>query len=203
MWAFGYRKDEAVQLWNKIPLDADIVVTHTPSKYHCDESREREAAGCESLRETLWRVRPRIAICGHVHEGRGVERVRWDLESPNCLFKEFSTETWDDPGRDNNKFSLVDLTNKLGQPIRNDGATGNYNTSQSNRAEKGSNLGVSLGSPSLSSRSDLEALSGRMSRLETCFVNAAIMRSSWSHGARGKVFNKPIVVDIDLPVWQE
>jgi hypothetical protein len=29
------------------------------------------------------------------------------------------------------------------------------------------------------------------------------MSSSWPHGAGGKKFNKPIVVDIDLPVWQQ
>ena len=53
-----------------------------------------------------------------------------------------------------------------------------------------------------SQRCDLEALSGRLGRRETCVVNAAIMTSSWPHGAGGKKFNKPIVVDIDLPVWE-
>jgi len=203
MWAFGYKTAEAGQLWSKIPLDTDIVVTHTPPKYHCDETREREAAGCETLRETLWRVRPRIAICGHVHEGRGVQRVKWDLESPNCGFREISTESWQDPGRDNKKLSLVDLTGKLGNPISNDGAGGDYNTNCSSMAERKSTPGLGMGSLPQSSRCDLEALSGRMSRLETCVVNAAIMTSSWSHGIRGKTFNKPIVVDIQLPIWED
>jgi hypothetical protein len=49
---------------------------------------------------------------------------------------------------------------------------------------------------------DVEALSGRLRRKETCIINAAIMASNWPHkGNGGKKFNKPIVVDIDLPVW--
>jgi hypothetical protein len=55
-----------------------------------------------------------------------------------------------------------------------------------------------------SGRCDNEALVGRLGRKETCMVNAAIMASSWPHkGAGGKKFNKPIVVDLDLPVWEE
>jgi len=203
MWAFGYKEDDARHLWSKIPLDTDIVVTHTPPKYHCDETRERESGGCEPLREALWRVRPRVAICGHIHEGRGAHRVKWDLESPNCNFKESATEPWDDPGRDNNKISLVDLTSKLGNPIRNDGGVGDYNTNHSTGAERIATLGLGTRSQTQSARCDLEALSGRMSRLETCVVNAAIMSSSWSHGTRGKTFNKPIVVDIELPIWED
>lgn len=79
LWAFGYPPERASQLWDQIPLDTDIIVTHTPPKFHCDESGGRGAAGCEILRQTLWRVRPRLAVCGHIHEGRGAERIIWDL----------------------------------------------------------------------------------------------------------------------------
>ena len=79
LWAFGFPLEEASQLWDQIPLDTDIIVTHTPPKFHCDESGGRGSAGCEVLRQTLWRVRPRLAVCGHIHEGRGVERITWDL----------------------------------------------------------------------------------------------------------------------------
>lgn len=45
-----------------------------------------------------------------------------------------------------------------------------------------------------------KAMEGRLGRRETCVVNAAIMANSWGGPKR---FNKPIVVDIDLPVWQD
>ena len=124
MWAFGYGPEEASEIWDRIPLDSDIVVTHTPPKYHCDESKERRAAGCPALREALWRIRPRLAICGHVHEGRGANRVLWDLGAPNIKYKEWSTEPWVDPGVGNKKLCLVDLTRKSGAAIDNDGSMG-------------------------------------------------------------------------------
>ena len=119
LWAFGYLPEEAAKLWDHVPLDADIVVTHTPPKYHCDESQGRGAAGCESLRRALSQVRPRLAVCGHVHEGRGAERVRWDLQSPHIQFKELDTRYWIDPGLDNKKQCLIDLTAKGAFPLEN------------------------------------------------------------------------------------
>jgi hypothetical protein len=47
---------------------------------------------------------------------------------------------------------------------------------------------------------ETETIVGKLGRRETCVVNAAILANSW--GGR-KRFNKPIVVDIDLPVWRE
>jgi hypothetical protein len=248
MWAFGYGPDEASQIWDRIPLDSDIVVTHTPPKYHCDESKERRAAGCPALREALWRVRPRLAICGHVHEGRGAERVRWDLGVSNVKYKEWSTEPWIDPGLGNKRMSLVDLTRKSETVIEKDGSVGDGTVDISSGdlgpskhklptllptipthkieesvpgSKRTAKVGISQITNSIlafppetmlpatrgqggvppSLRCDLEALSGRLGRRETCIVNAAIMTSSWPHGAGGKRFNKPIVVDIDLPVW--
>lgn len=242
-WAFGYGPDEAAQLWDRISLDTDIVVTHTPPKYHCDERSDRRAVGCESLREVLWRVRPRLAIFGHVHEGRGAERVRWDLGTSNLKYRESKTVPWEDPGRNNKKLSIIDLTTKGGTPLENDGSIGDIPSGVTARnnivrdpvflpfnngdpLRKGSKptakIGVSqvttkllaIPAPSLppatlgrggippSQRCDLEALSGRMGRQETCIVNAAIMAASWPR-SEAKKFNKPIVVDIDLPVWKK
>jgi hypothetical protein len=242
MWAFGYNPQEAVDIWNRIPLDSDIVLTHTPPKYHRDERKDRKAVGCEELRNTLWRVRPRLAVCGHVHEGRGAERIRWDLEASNIKYKEIGVEPWDDPGRDNKKLSLIDLTTRGRTPLDNDGSCSDLETwsstnepaalppTEENHIELPTSLkqnitneGISKVTTKLlptsveifppttrgqggippSNRCDMEALMGRLGRKETYVINAAIMASSWPHGAGGRKFNKPIVVDIDLPVWKE
>lgn len=229
-------------MWNRIPLDADIVITHTPPKYHCDERSDRRAVGCEALRERLWRVRPRLAVCGHVHEGRGVERIRWDLGVSNIKYKESGVERWEDPGKYNKKMSLMDLTGKGRKPLDNDGSMGTYTSESSDirvpqypTVNNGSvlDLGTSKPKPNAtagisrvtanllavppeslppanlgqggippSQRCDLEALSGRMGRRETCLVNAAIVASSWPH-TNGRKFHKPIVVDLELPVWEK
>jgi hypothetical protein len=48
-------------------------------------------------------------------------------------------------------------------------------------------------------RDDIEALTSREGRAETCIVNASILGSSFPHHA-GKRFWQPIVVDLELPI---
>ncbi|KAL2877586.1 hypothetical protein SGCOL_007112 [Colletotrichum sp. CLE4] len=228
LWAFGYdapqhgtigaAASDLPTLWDDIPPEADVVVTHTPPHTHCDESRARRAAGCEALRRALWRVRPRLAVCGHVHEGRGVERVRWDLGCGGSAFKEESVEGWSDPGQ-GNKQSLVNLSIKGGNPLRNDGShpesspsdadvrntpSGAAPSTSGPKSETAAEPGLGtrgLGGDPISFRTDVAALAGRLGRQETCVVNCAIMAKSYPH-VGGKTVNKPIVVDLDLPVWE-
>lgn len=165
LWAFGYKSSEAASLWSDIPLDADIVVTHTPPRGHCDSGPVSGfiGEGCEGLRDVLWRVRPKLMVCGHKHHGRGVERVRWRLESAMPSATSLVTEVlpWQDPGagQGNKKESKIDLTVKGGGPLDN-----------------------------------------RADRNETCIVNASYMATNYGHQKR---FNKPIVIDLDLPVCQD
>ena len=263
LWAFGYPPEQALGLWEQIPLHTDVLITHTPPKYHCDESRTGASTGCEYLRQALWRARPRLAICGHVHEARGVERVRWDLSATNVRYKEDDTGYWVDPGVGNKKQSLVDLSSKGGEALDNSGAGEEvlagmfsygtlphpdasrrkekswcFSNCKKIRAEETVSLPVlpvqqaeddgdekpptspalseeasvptsqssrlapsrGLGGEPPSGRCDLEALTGRLGRRETCIINAATMARIWPHKAGGKQYNKPIVVDIDLPV---
>jgi hypothetical protein len=233
LWGFGYdaprtlsASSDLPRLWDDIPMDSDIVVTHTPPHTHLDERTDRRAAGCEALRRALWRVRPRLAVCGHVHEGRGVQRVTWDLASRNVPFAELSTSSWEDPGAGGNKLSLVDLTGRRGPRLDNDGScfSSSYSCSvaadadatlpagsQPSATSGGPDAGVDaqvcrgtlgLGGEPPSRRGDWDALAGRAGRRETCVVNAAIMQKSYPH-VGGKKLNKPIVVDINLPIWND
>ncbi|OCK96002.1 Metallo-dependent phosphatase, partial [Cenococcum geophilum 1.58] len=219
-WAFQYSEAESVRLWDDIPLDTDVVITHTPPKNHRDATGRGHSTGCEALRRALWRVRPRLAVCGHIHEGRGAERVRWNLDGPQCRYIEVGTEAWTDPGAGNSKQSLVDLTSKGGNSLDNDGASTRHDASslasrwpfsegggqpqvpQEKAVQQGltENLGGSLieDDCAVSGTPKEGAFEGRAGRKETCVINAAIMASSWGGPKR---FNKPIVVDIDLLVW--
>ncbi|KIW73944.1 hypothetical protein PV04_02020 [Phialophora macrospora] len=124
-WAFGYSTESASQLWDQIPLDSDIVVTHTPAKYHRDECGKRGTAGCEILRQTLWRVRPRLFVCGHIHEAHGVEIVNWDLSCLNVRFKQRSVRKCADPEPSSKKQFKVDLSSRAKSlALKNDGSIG-------------------------------------------------------------------------------
>lgn len=211
----------APQLWSAIPLDTDIVITHTPPYTHCDEATsKRRAMGCDDLRRALWRVRPKLAICGHVHEGRGAERVRWDiLGASGAPYSELGVERWEDPGAGagNNKISLVDLTCRGGkQALENDGSPLRRGWPADQIGQDGAcqHLGETAtalpgfgtrgvgGQPDASVRCDRRALCCRMGRRETCVINCAIAATNWPHTG-GKKFNKPIVVDLDLPIVED
>ncbi|KAI1736713.1 Metallo-dependent phosphatase-like protein [Xylaria scruposa] len=228
-WAFQYPHNDddnmaAKSLWEEIPLDTDILITHGPARTHCDKSRMQETAGCEILRQEFWRVRPRLALCGHIHEARGAERVRWDLESKNARYAELGRIAWQDPSPGSEKNALIDLTAKGGTPLDNDGsrclADEKFRTEWFDRhrakleasGEGGGDRDVAypgigtlgLGEDPDSARSDQAALAGRLGRKETCIVNCAIQHASYPHSGRGsRKLNKPIVVDLDLPVWEK
>nr|POE88285.1 putative rhamnogalacturonate lyase c [Quercus suber] len=147
-WAFQYDAEEAEELWRAVPGNVDVLVTHTPSLGLRDQSDHWKDGGCASLRGVMRRVRPMLHVCGHCHQGRGVEIVRWREAG-----EEDVTQEWIDPGAGNKKQSLVDLTGLKGGKC----------------LERGK---------------------------ETAVINASIMAKSWGKG--GKVFNKPIVIDIDM-----
>lgn len=73
-FAFQYQRHDD-QWTGKIPRDIDVLVTHTPPRYHLDLPA---GMGCDHLLNEVWRVRPRAHIFGHVHAGYGRESVFWD-----------------------------------------------------------------------------------------------------------------------------
>jgi len=105
-WAFQYPDTQAEGLWDAVPAGIDVLITHTPPKGVCDMSQHWQEGGCPALLQKLWHSRPLLQVCGHCHEGRGVEIVRWG-ETPGRIE---STRTWEDPGRGNKKQALLDLT---------------------------------------------------------------------------------------------
>jgi hypothetical protein len=211
-WAFGYDTARADALWADIPLDVDVVVTHTPPFFHCDRpsatgdpgsvTDRKMPFGCLRLRKALRRARPLLAVCGHVHEGRGFERVRWNQLSDmagdssrledELLHSGDATEAGELPPPGSKKQSLIDLTGKRHRKLDN----------------------ISLFEPSAMESEQLASTDGRQTaavvdsidrrgqRRETCIVNAAVMSKSWPY-AGGKQFNGPIVVDLSLPVWDD
>lgn len=58
-----------------VPTDTDILVTHTPPKWHLDLP---PGLGCEWLLRECRRVWPKLHVCGHVHDDRGIKMLWWD-----------------------------------------------------------------------------------------------------------------------------
>jgi predicted phosphohydrolase len=72
-WAFNLpRGPKLAQVWAKIPNDTDVLITHCPPFGILDQVPSGEHVGCEELLKALQRVRPKLHIFGHIHEGYGV-----------------------------------------------------------------------------------------------------------------------------------
>jgi Icc-related predicted phosphoesterase len=74
-WAFMRRRGAEMRaVWEQIPRDTDVLITHGPPQGILDLTQQGEYAGSQELLEALKRVSPRFHIFGHIHEGRGVEK---------------------------------------------------------------------------------------------------------------------------------
>jgi Icc-related predicted phosphoesterase len=72
-WAFNLpRGPELARTWAKIPDDTDVLITHGPPYGVLDEIYNGKRVGCQDLQDALERVKPKVHVFGHIHEGYGV-----------------------------------------------------------------------------------------------------------------------------------
>lgn len=198
-----------VLLWDQIPLDTDILITHTPPYAHRDRhSRTADASdasgdqptrpvGCPALRQALQRVRPKIAVCGHVHESRGCERLLWPPPPASSWRMTRDTDSQaryqvaavELPPMGSKKQSLVNLTGKKQ-------AHSHHHYNHNHHATPTATATTDITASSRSTNACLAT--AQQPQQETCLVNAAILATSWPHPG-GKRFHTPVVVDVDFP----
>lgn len=72
-WAFNLPRggEELKSKWEQIPMDADILLTHSPPYGVLDDVREGVNVGCKMLKERVEQVKPTIHAFGHIHECPG------------------------------------------------------------------------------------------------------------------------------------
>ena len=71
-WAFNRRRGADIRrYWEMIPAETDILVTHGPPHGLLDKTFAGDQVGCRDLLEFVWRVKPKIHLFGHIHEGYG------------------------------------------------------------------------------------------------------------------------------------
>ncbi len=72
-WAFNrHRGTEIKKHWDTIPTDTDILITHGPVYGILDATTRGDQAGCEDLLNRVTTIKPKVHICGHIHEAYGV-----------------------------------------------------------------------------------------------------------------------------------
>ena len=103
-FAFQYPRGGplAKKLWARLEPGIDVLVTHGPPRGHVDGAG---GYGCDDLLDALWRVKPRVMVCGHIHAGRGMERLEWDR----------AQQTWEGVVRRRNKVGWGEMLVEIWQ----------------------------------------------------------------------------------------
>jgi Icc-related predicted phosphoesterase len=71
-WSFDLDDGAATAMLGDCPEGA-VLVLHSPPKGHCDSNGAGDHLGSAALLEAIEEKRPRIAVCGHIHESWGCE----------------------------------------------------------------------------------------------------------------------------------
>ena len=73
-WAFMYPREslEANKIWEQIPENLDILITHGMPYQILDHSNyQNQNVGCEVLQREVFKKRPKYYFGGHLHESHG------------------------------------------------------------------------------------------------------------------------------------
>jgi Icc-related predicted phosphoesterase len=72
-WRFHtHSVQERTDMWDKIPSDLDILITHGPPSRILDRTLEGDYAGDAQLLTAVDTKTPRFHVFGHIHEGYGI-----------------------------------------------------------------------------------------------------------------------------------
>lgn len=71
-WSFDLDDEEATAMLAACPQGA-VLVLHSPPRDHCDAAGDGSHFGSPALLAAIEAKRPRLAVCGHIHESWGCE----------------------------------------------------------------------------------------------------------------------------------
>jgi uncharacterized protein len=71
-WSFDLTEDEAAEMLAACP-EGCVLAVHSPPRGHADVGGAGKHLGSEAVLRAIERRRPRLALCGHVHESWGEE----------------------------------------------------------------------------------------------------------------------------------
>jgi predicted phosphohydrolase len=88
-WAYQVQRgQELAKIWERIPDNTQLLITHGPPAGIGDLTLRGERAGCQDLLDRVLQVKPLLHLFGHIHEGYGTVRQgeTWFVNGCNCAF---------------------------------------------------------------------------------------------------------------------
>lgn len=73
--AFQYNQHYAKVIWDAIPSDVDLLVTHGPPYGILDVNSEHKHSGSQDLRGKVLKIKPKYHVFGHIHESHGMNKI--------------------------------------------------------------------------------------------------------------------------------
>lgn len=71
-WSFDLDDETATEMLSGCP-EGGVLVLHSPPQGHCDSNGGGGHFGSPALLEAIEEKRPRLAVCGHIHESWGCQ----------------------------------------------------------------------------------------------------------------------------------
>jgi predicted phosphodiesterase len=81
----AFMRDRDEDTWATCQGKYDILMSHSPPRGFLDEAHGNRHVGCDHFLAALKRVKPAVAVFGHIHEARGTKTVTWDDGSSTLL----------------------------------------------------------------------------------------------------------------------
>jgi Icc-related predicted phosphoesterase len=88
-WAFNKKRGDALaKHWSNIPGDTDVLLTHGPVYGILDVVVNEQHAGDKDLLKRVLEIKPKVHVCGHIHESYGMVK-RHNIRFVNaCVLNE-------------------------------------------------------------------------------------------------------------------
>ncbi len=71
-WAFNLDEPDLNKKWSLIPDETDILLLHGPPYGEGDLTIDGRHVGSPGLLERILEVKPKLVVCGHIHEAYGL-----------------------------------------------------------------------------------------------------------------------------------
>jgi uncharacterized protein len=81
-WSFDLSDEQAAPILAEAP-SGGVLVVHSPPRGHVDTSSAGDHLGSEAILAAIENARPRLAVCGHIHEAWGARSQIGETEVRN------------------------------------------------------------------------------------------------------------------------